>query len=265
MILLLDCGNTLIKYAWFNNGIRSPSKTLAYTKLDELPNIITHQPKLILGATVQSPKIKTSLENLSKSLWDISINWCDASDGRQFMHTEYANSLGADRWLGALGLLQQIKNDKLWQAGHPYILTSFGTATTIDTIRLMPNQQACFLGGLILPGIELMRTSLANGTAGLPHAKGQSLNFPLDTHNAIYSGIIASQCGALYRQFNNAIKLSGGLTPQIYICGGAWHLIKDSIDNELNNMLKPTNLKTLNYHLIDSPVLNGLTVLAPQN
>ena len=56
-----------------------------------------------------------------------------------------------------------------------------------------------FLGGLILPGPELMAEALATGTAGLPRQPGQFEVFPTSTANAIFSGALQAVCGAIER------------------------------------------------------------------
>ena len=58
MILLLDCGNTLAKFAWLKNDTRSPAKALAYKELDELTEHIKHTPKQVFGANVASQGTK---------------------------------------------------------------------------------------------------------------------------------------------------------------------------------------------------------------
>ena len=59
-------------------------------------------------------------------------------------------------------------------AHPPFLLASFGTATTIDTV----GPDNVFAGGLILPGPAMMRNALAHGTANLPVADGASSPIP---------------------------------------------------------------------------------------
>ncbi len=70
-----------------------------------------------------------------------------------------------------------------------------GTATTIDFL----DANGVFRGGLILPGLALMRHSLASGTAGLPLAQGTHHPLPLDTDDAIVSGALEATAGAIER------------------------------------------------------------------
>jgi type III pantothenate kinase len=71
-----------------------------------------------------------------------------------------------------------------------------GTATTIDAVTA----DGVFLGGMILPGLGLMASSLARNTAQLPQiAQDGKLpdGFADNTDDAILSGILAAQSGAI--------------------------------------------------------------------
>lgn len=269
MILLLDCGNTLTKFAWLKDNTRSLAKVFSYNELDNLTAQLKHYPTKVFATNVASPEIKTKLELACTNTWGLSIKWCNYQDGRNFLHSNYANSLGSDRWLAALGLWQQINQDHEWLSGQPYILASFGTATTVDTLWLETQQdgskQAKFIGGLILPGLEMMRTSLAQGTARLPRAHGKPDDFPLDTHTAINSGVIAAQSGAVSRQWQKAIALKQNPNPKIYVCGGAWQIIGEDIQAELNFSNKIAGLADPVCNYLDNPVLDGLALIASKN
>ncbi len=102
--------------------------------------------------------------------------------------------LGADRWaalIGARGL----------HAG-PALVVMAGTATTVDCL----DAQGVFRGGLILPGLDLMRRSLARNTAGLPEACGGYRVLPTNTDDAIVSGCIAATVGAIERMAKQACR-----------------------------------------------------------
>ena len=94
-------------------------------------------------------------------------------------------SLGADRWANlvacqALGLT-------------PCVVASLGTAMTVDAI----DASGAHLGGLILPGTGLMRQGLREGTAGIRAVEGDFEPFPGSTGNAVETGILEAQAGAL--------------------------------------------------------------------
>ena len=76
---------------------------------------------------------------------------------------------------------------------------------TIDTLDAQGN----FLGGLILPGLDLMHRALARDTAGLPFANGHYSPLPRCTDDAIVSGAIEAQAGAIERAFARLAATDG--------------------------------------------------------
>jgi type III pantothenate kinase len=91
-----------------------------------------------------------------------------------------------------------------------------GTATTVDVLR----GDGRFVGGVILPGLELMKRSLARDTAGLPLAKGRFAGEPRNTADAIETGCLLAQAGAIERAFATmepgaACVLAGGSARRI--------------------------------------------------
>ena len=126
------------------------------------------------------------------------------------MNNAYDNpgQLGADRWAALIGA----------HALHPgaAIVVMAGTATTIDAL----DGTGRFRGGLILPGLALMRTALARNTADLPHATGHYRSLPTNTDDAIVSGAIHATLGAIERMRATLGKdtlclLSGGAAGEL--------------------------------------------------
>ncbi|REE92474.1 type III pantothenate kinase [Cupriavidus plantarum] len=77
--------------------------------------------------------------------------------------------LGVDRWVGAIGAHRRYPDETL-------LLVTAGTATTLDIVSAHADaagpHAARFEGGLILPGLALMLGSLARNTAQLPSLEG---------------------------------------------------------------------------------------------
>lgn len=271
MILLIDAGNTRAKFAWLDEtstAQRSAPQPLDYANPMSLISGAPQSPRRILGSNVAGADAVRPLEQACRTHWGLAIEWKDARDGAGLLHNPYAQPerLGADRWLGLLGLLQHVAGDADWLAGTACILASFGTATTIDTLqrqatRLQP--PAAFLGGLILPGVTLMARSLANGTAQLPLAGGPCQDFPTDTHSAIVSGIAAAQGGALLRQWQLAWQTSGR-APRVYVAGGGWPAVCDDIRRALAGVQRDHGLPEHPPQWLDAPVLDGLAWLERQ-
>jgi type III pantothenate kinase len=89
-------------------------------------------------------------------------------------------------------------------------------ATTVDVLR----SDGTFAGGMILPGLDLMKRSLAQNTAGLPMTRGSFSRTPRNTADAIESGCLLAQTGAIETAFaamepGGVCVLAGGAAPRI--------------------------------------------------
>jgi len=80
-----------------------------------------------------------------------------------------------------------------------------------------------FQGGLILPGVALMCQALAANTARLPLADGRFAGLPRNTMDAIVSGCLHAQAGAVERMFEQVAAhpgatclVSGGAAGQFF-------------------------------------------------
>ena len=121
------------------------------------------------------------------------------------------SQLGCDRFAAAIGA-------HVLAPGQAVIIANCGTATTIDAITA----DGVFLGGMILPGLGLMASSLARNTAQLPQIAGDAMlpaGFADNTDDAILSGCLAAQAGAIERAVRmhgaSACLLSGGAALRI--------------------------------------------------
>ena len=95
--------------------------------------------------------------------------------------------LGSDRVADAVGAIGEYP--------CPLIIVDMGTATTISVIDGQKN----FMGGMIIPGLQVSLDSLANRTSQLPHV---SLDEPkkvigTNTVDCMKSGIIYSTAGSI--------------------------------------------------------------------
>ena len=180
MILLIDAGNTRIKFGWLNaQGEREPQAlALAHDELESrLPQWLSAQPEAMhhaIGVNVAGDAMAQTIQALLQpSSYD--IHWIRSTAAAAGVVNGYRNpaQLGPDRWLALIGLAAHTRQ----HADSPLLLAGFGTATTIDSLGpVMSSADGTavrrFHGGLILPGVVLMRSSLVTGTANLPLAQG---------------------------------------------------------------------------------------------
>ncbi|NVM79366.1 type III pantothenate kinase [Duganella sp. SG902] len=223
MILLIDAGNTRVKWAlvapdaplgdWTAHGAAShadmPQLELVWCEAAAM-----HGVSRVLIANVAGNALRVQVEYvLQRCMPEAPVEWFASLPALAGLTNGYRNpaQLGCDRFAAAI-------------AGHALapgvaaIVVNCGTATTIDAVT----PDGLFLGGMILPGLGLMASSLARNTAQLPQiAQDGKLadGFADNTDDAILSGILAAQSGAIehacaQHQAAECI-ISGGAAPYI--------------------------------------------------
>lgn len=237
MILLLDAGNTRIKWGMHAHGAWLAQGALAHEEIHDLTRIVGAHPELrqvfganVAGASIAEAIAKALPAHIAAPVWLQSSELC-CGVRNLYQHPE---QLGADRWAALIGARA------LRPAAATLVVTA-GTATTVDLL----DASGAFQGGLILPGEALMLRSLAGNTAQLPFAQGHYRAAPRTTDDAIVSGCLNAQAGAIERMFRN---LPPTPDPLCLLNGGAAHRI--------------VPLLTIPVSHVDNLVLEGLAVIA---
>lgn len=209
MILCLDAGNTRLKWGLFDAQMNpSAGGALAYTALDQLDTPVAELAVLanVAGADI-GERIAALLSRTGIPLHRaVAVaSQCGVTNGY-----DVPAQLGVDRWAALIGARGR-------QPG-PCLVVMAGTATTVDLL----DAGGIFRGGLILPGLDLMRTSLTRNTAQLGPAAGEFRGLPTNTADAIMSGCLHAQAGAIERQFARIARepdalclLGGGAAPAL--------------------------------------------------
>ncbi len=203
--LLIDIGNTFLKWGTYSRGTPG-ARALAHERtiasgrvlLEEI-SMVTKEwrrqplPEAVVisnvaGTAVVNPVLR-ALEvwpGAPEAHWIVSrAEQCGVKNG-------YLNpaALGCDRWaalIGARALLGE----------RAALVVVCGTATTMDLLTA----DGHFLGGGIMPGLGLMVRALHQNTATLPDAQGDYVDYPRQTVDAIASGCMHAQAGAVERLF----------------------------------------------------------------
>jgi len=188
MILCLDAGNTRLKYGLFDGGGWRKQGALNHKDFDSLLAELPAKPTRIVACNVAGEAVRLRIEALAKSL-ALPLDWLASSAAACGVTSGYdtPGQLGTDRWAALIAA-------RALHAG-PVVVVMAGTATTIDAL----DGDGLFRGGLILPGLSLMRAALAGNTADLPHAAGHYRSQPTNTDDAIVSGAIQATLGAIER------------------------------------------------------------------
>lgn len=212
MILCIDSGNTRIKWGIHDGQEWQASGALLHANANQLQQLtaIYPQPSRILLANVAGEKAKMNIAQHLQA-WETSISEVKSGRRQAGVTNLYKTpeQLGVDRWCALIGAWQMQK--------AACVVVMAGTATTIDSL----DQQGNFLGGLILPGSDLMRHSLRHGTADLGLSDGHYETYPQATPDAIFSATIEAQVGAIERAFHRlpasekSCVISGGNAKQL--------------------------------------------------
>ena len=236
MIVLIDAGNTRIKWRRQAEalGAALDEGALAHEDVATLTHLRPTAGKTlrVVGSNVAGTAVAG---RIAAALGSAHIEWLRPGQAARGVRNLYDNpfQLGADRWAALIGA----------RALHPRasLVVMAGTATTVDLL----SANGDFLGGLILPGVELMQQSLASGTAQLPLASGRFALQPRCTIDAIRSGCLQAQAGAVERMFQQIAAQPDALC---LLSGGA----ADSFAELLHIPLRR----------IDNLVLHGLATVA---
>lgn len=205
MILCLDAGNSRLKWGLHDGRSWRGQGVLDHAAVFDLPAHLPLPPERVVACNVAGVAVAQRIEALAASL-AIPLNWLASSDVACGISNGYARpaQLGADRWAALIGA-------RALHAG-PLVVVMAGTATTVDLL----DADNRFLGGLILPGLRLMRAALARDTANLPFADGRYSEAPDNTDDAIVSGSLHATLGAIERM---RAALDG--VPTVMLSGGA--------------------------------------------
>ena len=215
-MLLFDAGNSRCKWVWVENGIWLRQGVLGNADTDawqELKDTFARleSPQKILVSNVAGSVVGQRLRALCV-VWSCPVEFIVAQAGQCGVRNAYQSpaQLGSDRWAALIAA---------WQCLHDACLVvNCGTATTVDALSATGE----FLGGLILPGIELMQRSLLDNTAQLGQEaawkNGALRDFPCNTADAIASGAMRATAGAIQQQYS---LLSAQRGAHCILTGGA--------------------------------------------
>ena len=232
MLIAIDAGNTRIKWGVHDGAAWGAQGALPTGEAAQLAGLDAQWPEAarvigcnVAGSAVEGEIAAALARRQAPPLWlRSSAAACGVRNG--YAQPEH---LGADRWAALIGARGRVAGDCL--------VVCAGTATTVDRL----DNSGLFRGGLILPGFDLMRASLARNTAQLPLADGNFSCEPRNTMDAIVSGCLPAQIGAIERMFGQIASAPGAIC---LLTGGA------------ARRLAP--LLSIPFESIDNLILEGL-------
>ncbi|MDQ2070556.1 type III pantothenate kinase [Natronospira bacteriovora] len=223
MDLLLDCGNTRLKWAWVDEQGAIVARG---SDADYHPPALSWRPaRIALAAVREGAAVQALAEWASLQCPEAfhRLRTPRALCGLTIAYEEPVR-LGVDRWLAMLAAWRLIGQPQ----HRPLLVVDCGTAVTLDLVDADGGHR----GGAIVPGLRLMAESLIGATSGIrPRPDDQSAGFPgRDTGACVQSGALMAVTGAL----REAIAHSDGICPgaAVIMTGGDADGLRTPLGNE---------------------------------
>jgi type III pantothenate kinase len=212
--LLLDIGNTRIKWGWLDRGaVRHGGAAVHGGDPASVLSGVTaaaERPERVLAVSVAGEAVTDAVRSWVARQWDVDLRQLRAEEEMAGIRNGYRNprQLGADRWAAVIGAYSASRT--------AVCVADCGSALTLDGVTAEGQHR----GGLIMPGWQLMRRSLHRGTAALPLVDVDDAQlFARDTVGAIGSGTLLG-LAAMVDQL--AQRMAGELGPDVrlWLTGG---------------------------------------------
>jgi type III pantothenate kinase len=231
-VLLVDIGNTRIKWAWWRGGrvgvMRAaihagwPAARYARRVFDGR----RVQAAEIVVASVAGADVDRLFASAARRAAGVEPRFLASSRRAAGVTTRYREPwrLGVDRFVAAIGARHLVGN-------RCACVVNAGTTVTIDFL----DARGVHLGGVILPGPEMMVASLKRSTAGIaPRARARGSRgaaasrggspFARSTQEAIWQGALHAVAATVERTCVEAGERLGAAPVVLLTGGGAQRL-----------------------------------------
>ena len=246
-ILLVDVGNSSVKWRLQS---RVDTKKLSAMSQQQYPEHISasffnscwkdlKRPDKVIVSCVANKDVWLALQQSCAELWSVQAEKIVSTKEERGLINAYKepSALGSDRWCAMLAVYNEINSD--------FIVVDCGSAITIDVV----NKSGKHRGGYILPGLTMMKKSLATDTARV----NVNLNdFPAtllpgdSTASCVDSAIFLSVVKLIEAVFEQQIRQCKNV--QCVLTGG--------------DALMVAELLSIKYLIMPDLVLRGLAYIA---
>ena len=242
MILLLDLGNTRLKFALLHEGEFTHRGAFGWEAdiAHELATLWAEWPvpERIVGASVATSARETAVAVAAEKAFGRVPHWVRTPAQACGVTNAYAepHRLGVDRFLALV--------DAFAAGRAPCVLASVGTALTLDAL----DADGRHLGGWIAPGPVLMQQSILGATAQVrPERPGAVRDLADNTADGLASGCWQASAALIDRFVDRSAPLLGG-SPTVTLGGGDADVLAPLLEREVT--------------IVPDAVLRGLAVWA---
>jgi type III pantothenate kinase len=238
-ILAIDAGNSRIKWGVHDDGSWAVQGWVPTERAERLARAwaAIGAPDRVIAANVAGERVARRIAASARG-FTLRVRFVKGAARQCGVNSSYDTpaQLGADRWAALIGA-------RHFHRGACVVVNA-GTTMTVDALAA----DGVFLGGMIVPGMELMRGALARNTSGLRRrGAGCFAFFPARTADAIESGAINALAGAVERM-QRFMREAGQQEPRTILSGGAAPIIAPQLTGPLE--------------LVDNLVLEGIVCIA---
>jgi type III pantothenate kinase len=248
MTLLIDIGNTRIKWSWRQQGRLLPQSAAAHADwtpqkfVDAILDAGSCSDRVLIS-NVSGPRMAEVARTAVVETWKVEPEFVTSTAAAGGVRNAYPQpmKLGVDRWLAMIGA-------HALERGAVCVV-SVGTALTIDGV----DASGGHLGGVIVPGPDLMVSSLLKNTSEIARRAEQGSTsdalFADNTLGAIWQGA-EHALAALVERAVDDMRRTLNETPRLLLTGGASGRLEKSLG--------------LPYRSVPDLVLQGLAVIAAE-
>lgn len=193
MILLADVGNSRIKWVCcerdeFRARGRAAHGEESWSELASRLWVDLPRPTRVLIVSVAGSKARVELTAWIQRTWAIQAEFAVSTTVACGIRNSYAEPerMGADRWV-AMSAARALLGPQTC-----YVVDC-GTAVTIDALAA----DGQHLGGVIVPGMRLMREALYRETRQIPPETGTAHLFGQSTRDCVWGGALYAVASAI--------------------------------------------------------------------
>lgn len=204
MMLLLDIGNTRLKWAWAGRDTWRAGTPLNLVPFPEAPPAewAACRPDGVAAVSVAPAPLAQRVGHWAATLWGLEVEFVRTRAEAFGLRNGYRDPdcLGVDRWAALVGAH--------CSGAAPVCIVDCGTAVTVDLLGPGGRHH----GGWIVPGRRLMEQALAHGTAGLGATSvsvSEAASFGQDTSACVANGTRAALAGFVSRALVEAMRICG--------------------------------------------------------
>jgi type III pantothenate kinase len=249
VILLIDIGNSRIKWASLSKGklhpgddIQRPEEPRALVSCAENHWKHLKKPSAVVVSNVAGPAFAAALNDWAISQWQVPVHFVIAEKSAFGIINAYTvpERFGPDRWAALIAARRRYDG--------AVCVVDAGTAVTIDVL----GDNGAHQGGLIIPGLNMMRRALLDRTqdilaATIEPVRGGITLLARDTRDGVDGGTLYTLVAVIDRVVTD-VGAELGSEPTCVITGGDAAALLPLLAGE--------------YHYAPELVLEGLAVIA---